>query len=204
MTIFLHRTIWVMAILVSLPTLAARNVELGCISGDCINGKGTLVEETERGLRTYRGDFVDGKFHGFGRMTYHDEGEHYKGRFRIGVKWGRGTLWDKDGNVYMGNWRNDRRNGMGVQAFKIENWQEDRYTETWIKENTENYYGEFKNDVFFGKGTYRWEDGTKYVGEWAANKKHGKGYFDHGTGYKGWRNYEFDERVYDERFEFTQ
>lgn len=183
---------------------AARKDELGCISGDCSVGQGTLVEETERGLRTYRGDFVDGKFHGFGRLTYNDEGETYKGRFRIGKKWGRGTLWDKKGNVYIGNWRNDRRNGMGMQAFHVEGWKEDTYTETWLRENTENYYGEFKNDVFFGKGTYRWEDGTKYVGEWAANKKHGRGYFDHGTGYKAWRNFEFDERVYDERFEFSQ
>ena len=45
---------------------AAKKDELGCISGDCINGNGTLVEETQRGLRTYRGDFVNGKFHGFG------------------------------------------------------------------------------------------------------------------------------------------
>lgn len=183
---------------------AANDVELGCISGDCTTGKGTLVEETERGLRTYRGDFVDGKFHGYGRLSFDDEGEFYKGRFMLGKKWGRGTLWDKEGNIYIGEWRNDRRNGTGMQAFKVKNLQEDRYTETWLKENTENYYGEFKNDVFYGQGTYRWDDGTLYVGPWAANKKHGKGYFDYGTGYKAWRNFEFDKRIYDERFEFSQ
>ncbi len=123
--------------------------ELGCITGDCVNGKGTLVEETERGIRTYRGDFIDGKFHGFGRLTYEDEREHYKGRFMSGKKWGRGTLWDRNGNIYMGEWRNDRRNGSGLQAFKVQGWKEDRYTENWLKENSENYYGQFKNDVFF-------------------------------------------------------
>ena len=182
---------------------AASRDEVGCITGDCANGKGTLVEETERGLRTYRGDFIDGKFHGFGRLTYEDEREHYKGRFMSGKKWGRGTLWDRNGNIYMGEWRNDRRNGSGLQAFKVQGWKEDRYTENWLKENSENYHGQFKNDVFYGEGTYRWEDGTKYVGQWAANKKHGKGYFDHGTGHKAWRNFEFDKRIFDERFEFS-
>jgi len=190
-------------VLLLAPLVQAASDELGCISGECETGKGTLVEETGRGLRTYRGDFVDGKFHGFGRLTYNDEGEHYKGRFMIGKKWGRGTLWDSDGNIYMGEWRNDRRNGTGLQAFNVEDWKEDRYTENWLKENTENYFGEFKNDVFYGEGTYRWEDGTLYVGHWAANKKHGKGYFDHGTGHKAWRNFEFDKRVFDERFEFS-
>ncbi len=181
--------------------VSSRPEELGCVSGDCVTGKGTLVEETERGLRSYRGDFLNGEFHGYGRLTYFDEGEYYKGRFLNGKKHGRGTLWDKEGNVYMGEWRNDRRNGMGVQAFKVADWSEDKYTETWLRENTENYYGEFQNDVFYGEGTYRWADGTKYVGSWAANKKHGRGYFDHGTGLKAWRTFEFDERVYDERFE---
>lgn len=185
-------------------TYAADDDELGCISGDCVNGRGTLVEETDRGLRTYRGDFVDGKFQGFGRLTYNDEGEHYKGRFLNGKKHGHGTLWDKEGNVYIGEWRNDRRYGHGIQAFHVEDWSEDKHGEDWLKRNTENYDGNFKNDVFFGQGTYRWEDGTKYVGEWAANKKNGRGYFDYGTGYKAWRTFEFDKRVYDERFEFNQ
>lgn len=194
-------TIYLLSLFLGSQVLAADKDELGCLSGDCITGKGTLVEETDRGLRTYRGDFLNGEFHGFGRLTYNDEGEHYKGRFRNGKKEGRGTLWDKEGNVYMGQWRNDRRNGMGVQAFRVADWSEDKYTEEWLRENTENYYGEFQNDVFFGEGTYRWEDGTKYVGNWVANKKHGRGYFDHGTGYKAWRTFEFDERIYDERFE---
>ena len=73
----------------------------------------------------------------------------------------------------------------------------------FIKKKIKHYSGEFKNDVFYGDGTYRWEDGTLYVGKWAANKKHGRGYFNHGTGHKAYRNFNFDERVYDERFEFS-
>jgi|TARA_B110000305_G_C19182714_1_gene512745 hypothetical protein len=191
-----------LGVYLSSAVLAAKDDELGCISGDCVDGNGTLVEETERGLRTYRGDFLNEKFFGFGRLTFNDEGEVYEGRFMNGKKHGRGTLWTKKGDVYMGNWRNDRRNGTGMQAFHVENFKEGRFTEDTLKKNTENYYGEFKNDVFFGEGTYRWEDGTQYVGKWAANKKHGRGYFDYGTGHKAWRTFEFDKRVYDERFQF--
>ena len=195
------RTTLLLALGLLAPVLSAKDIELGCVSGDCVNGSGTLVEETARGIRTYRGDFIDGVFNGYGRLSYDDEGETYKGRFVSGKKQGQGTLWDAKGNVYIGEWRNDRRNGRGVQAFHVEEWREGEHSVVWLEDNTENYSGEFKNDVFYGQGTYRWEDGTRYVGQWAANKKHGRGYFDHGTGYKGWRNYEFDKRIYDERFE---
>ena len=198
-----HRwNVLLLLFLLSTPVFSAKNEELGCISGNCETGKGSLVEETERGLRSYRGNFLNGKFHGFGRLTFDDEGENYKGRFRNGKKHGRGTLWNKKNDVYMGQWRNDRRNGHGIQAFHVEGFREDRYTEDSLKGISENYFGKFKNDVFYGEGTYRWEDGTVYVGTWAANKKHGRGYFDYGTGHKAWRTFEFDKRIYDERFEF--
>lgn len=172
--------------------------ERGCISGNCTTGMGTLVEETDEGLIRYRGEFLDGKYHGFGKLELIDQGITYKGRFKNGVKSGRGTQWDKENNVYMGQWENGKRNGMGLQAFNVEDWKEDKYTETWLKENTENYHGEFENNTFTGEGTYRWPDGVKYVGEWAASKKHGRGYFLYPSGVRSDRIFEFDERVYDE------
>lgn len=183
---------------VAAPLHAAVGDELGCISGDCQNGVGTLVEETAQGLRRYRGDFVDGKFHGFGKLELLDRKITYKGNFRNGLKWGRGTEWNAEGNVYIGQWSNDRRNGLGVQAFRVPDWKEDKYTENWLSRNTENFQGTFRNDNFDGEGTYRWPDGVSYTGGWAANKKHGRGYFLYPTGVRSDRIFEFDERVYDE------
>ena len=178
---------------------AAVGDELGCISGDCENGYGTLVEKGALGLTRYRGPFVDGKFHGFGELELIDKRIVYKGNFALGKRSGRGTEWDRNtNNVYIGQWRNDRRNGRGIQAFRVDNWNESRHTELWLSENTENYYGEFRNDNFDGQGTYRWEDGVKYIGGWAANKKHGRGYFLYASGNRQDRIYDFDERVYDE------
>lgn len=185
--------------------LAQPDYEPGCQRGDCMNGYGVLVEETDRGLTLYRGEFREGQYHGDGRLEFLDEGEVYDGDFFLGKKQGRGILWNRSANwnrinnvydVYIGNWRNDRRNGQGTQAFNVENWSDsNRHTESWLVDNTENYTGDFVNDVFSGQGTYRWADGTKYTGGWAANKKHGRGYFDFGTGIRSERIFEFDVQV---------
>src|SRR5690606_20725887 len=122
----------------------------------------------------------------------------YKGNFVAGKRSGHGTEWDRrNSNVYIGQWRNDRRNGQGIQAYRVPEWHEGRHGESWLKENTENYHGTFRNDSFDGQGTYRWEDGLKYIGGWAANKKHGRGYMLYLSGNRQDRIYEFDERVYD-------
>tara|TARA_R110000824_G_scaffold315042_1_gene501982 strand:- start:6309 stop:6968 length:660 start_codon:yes stop_codon:yes gene_type:complete len=184
--------------------MAANDVEIGCLRGDCISGYGILVEETERGLTHYRGEFREGQYHGNGRLEFLDGGEIYKGNWMLGKKQGRGTMinrsdsWsltNKVFDVYVGNWRNDRRNGQGTQAYAVKDWVEDRNTASWLVENTENYTGNFLNDIISGQGTYRWSDGTKYTGGWAANKKHGRGYFDFGTGLRSERIFEFDVQV---------
>ena len=46
---------------------------------------------------------------------------------------------------------------------------------TYIWENGDKYVGEWKNDKYHGQGTFTWENGDKYVGEWKNNKRHGKG-----------------------------
>lgn len=197
------RTAAALALLASLAMApgagAAIGDELGCISGDCENGQGTLVERGEQGLYRYRGPFVNGKYHGFGELELFDKGIVYKGGFQNGKRSGRGTEWDrKNGKVYIGQWRNDRRNGEGLQAFGLKDWDEKRFGEVWLRENTENYFGQFRNDNFDGQGTYRWPDGLKYVGGWAASKKHGRGYMLYPSGNRQDRIYEFDERVYDQ------
>lgn len=177
---------------------AAVGDELGCLAGDCVNGTGTLVEETDMGLVRYTGKFLDGRYHGFGKLELIDQKSTYKGSFVFGQKSGRGTQWDKENNVYIGNWKKNRRNGMGLQAYKVEQWEEDKYTENWLSQHTEHFQGTFLNDNFDGDGTYRWPDGVTYTGGWAANKKHGRGYFLYNTGVRSDRRFEFDERVYEE------
>ena len=39
-----------------------------CVRGDCENGSGILELKTEFGKGFYRGEFLDGEFHGKGRL----------------------------------------------------------------------------------------------------------------------------------------
>lgn len=40
---------------------------------------------------------------------------------------------------------------------------------------TQQYLGEWKDNLWHGKGTLEKADGTRYVGEWKAGKRHGVG-----------------------------
>ncbi len=193
-----------MPLFFSAAAYAADEDEIGCLRGNCISDYSILVVETERGLTRYRGEFRQGQYHGNGRLEYLGSGEIYKGNWVRGKKQGRGIMWSRSAfwsstnniyDIYIGNWRDDRRNGQGTQAFMILDWVEDRNSETWLINNTENYTGELLNDIFNGNGTYRWADGTKYTGGWAAGKKHGRGYYDFGTGIRSERIFEFDVQV---------
>ena len=64
-----------------------------------------------------------------------------------------------NGEIYEGEWVNDKRNGKGNQTLP----------------NGEVYEGEFKDDKRHGKGKCQQADGDLYEGQYANNKKHGKG-----------------------------
>jgi hypothetical protein len=167
------------------PTAIAE-ISRACIHGDCENGSGTLEIKTQFGTNTYVGNFKEAQYHGYGKLTElisFTQRAYYDGNWEMGVKNGRGTYWNGRGDLYMGQWRNDRRHGQGSYFFGIKDWSENKYSEFWLSENTENYVGDFVNDLYQGRGTYRWPDGQKYVGEFFANDKHGPGtfYYPRGT-----------------------
>ena len=92
------------------------------------------------------------------------EKEVYVGNWERGLRVGRGTHWNGKGNLYVGQWRDNKRNGLGSYFFNLPEWRENQHSEFWLKENTENYTGEFVNDHFQGQGTYRWANGHRYEG----------------------------------------
>ena len=170
-----------------------------CVRGDCENGRGTLELTTEWGKGSYVGEFLNGKFNGYGRLeipvTFLEE-EIYIGNWSNGIREGRGTHWNGQGNLYIGQWQNDKRHGHGSYFFKLTNWEENAHTEFWLQENTENYTGEFVNDHYQGTGTYRWPDGQKYQGEFFASEKHGPGTFYYTTGTARQQFWEYGKLLY--------
>lgn len=81
--------------------------KLGCISGDCYNGNGTLRAENINGkIVTYKGSFKNGEKHGKGKLIA-ETGTYYDGEFRNNKKHGKGILQGIDGTTYVGYWENE-------------------------------------------------------------------------------------------------
>jgi len=167
-----------------------------CLRGDCQNGDGTLELANPWGKGRYVGEFKDGEFHGYGRLelpiSFLDR-EIYVGNWREGDRSGRGTHWNGKGNLYIGQWADDKRNGQGSYFFNLPRWEENRHSEFWLKDNTENYTGQFVNDHYQGQGVYRWPDGQRYEGQFFASDKHGPGTFYYTTGTRREQYWEYGE-----------
>lgn len=173
------------ASLVQAQQTTATEISRTCVYGDCESGFGILEIRTDLGTDRYEGDFQDGRFHGFGRleqMISRSERAYYEGDWVAGVREGRGTYWDGRSRLYIGQWRDDLRHGRGAYFFGVSDWYPNKHTELWLRENTENYTGDFVDDLYQGQGIYRWPDGQRYEGRFYANEKHGPGTFFYPTG----------------------
>ena len=169
-----------------------------CVYGDCIDGRGRLELGTSFGKGFYSGHFREGVFHGKGRLEItisSTEKEIYVGNWDQGSRNGRGTHWNGNGKLYIGQWAYNKREGQGSYFINMPSWFENQNSEFWLRENTENYTGDFVNDSYHGQGTYRWPDGQKFVGGFFANKKHGKGIFYYATGTIRQQNWEYGKLI---------
>ena len=111
---------------------------------------------------------------GKGNKAYKD-GKLFEGEWKNNKREGKGSLKYENGNVYEGEWKNDKREGKGILKLA----------------NGNVYEGEWKNDKREGKGINKWIDGRVYEGEWKNDKREGKGIhkFPNGSTQKGqWKN----------------
>ncbi|MCI4649011.1 caspase family protein, partial [Phaeodactylibacter sp.] len=141
---------------------AGNEVQSGCVSGNCVNGKGRIVylDRSE-----YEGWFNKGKPNGRGVM-YRANGNRYVGEFKNGFYHGEGVLYRPNQPALDGQWMDgefighqtpiskgcisgDCRNGTGTYIFKNDN----------------KYTGTFKDGYPHGKGTIIYANGERYEGE---------------------------------------
>jgi hypothetical protein len=100
----------------------------------------------------------------------------YEGEW-VDDKWhGKGTLNLKSGDKYVGDFKNDMRNGHG------------KYT--WSENNPDlgkDYIGDFRDNNYHGYGTLQFKNGDKYQGQFIDGNKHGFGvyYYANGDRYEG-------------------
>jgi len=142
------------------------------------NGKGRL--EYEKECRWYEGDWIHGRWTGYGRLSNGD-GDFYEGGLKNDHKHGtgimkfadgrifegeyirgqmiQGKMTYQDGSVYGGSWVDGMRHGRGRCVFI----------------DGSEYEGEFREGNFHGHGKMTWNDGGWYVGDWCDGEMHGRG-----------------------------
>ena len=171
---------------------------------DIQNGQGTDIWANGD---KYVGEYKENKKHGQGTYNYANGGK-YVGEWKNSEKHGQGTYTYPNGSKEVGAWRNGVLNGYAITyyadgsinqegIFKDDKFlyaqnskypscpsdQTKRYHDcfgTYVFDSGNKYVGEFKDDERNGQGTFTWVDGEKYVGEWKENKKHGQGTYTYG------------------------
>ena len=103
------------------------------------------------------------RYHNCFGTYYYVSGAKYVGEWRDDKKNGQGTHTWPDGQKYVGEWKDDKKSGQGTYTFP----------------DGQNYVGEWKDDKQNGHGTYTYPDGDRYVGEWKDDKKSGFGVYFH-------------------------
>jgi hypothetical protein len=86
----------------------------------------------------------------------------YRGQFKAGRKHGKGVKVWPNGDIYVGDFVEDRREGSGTYTFGRGPWEGERYE------------GSFLNERRHGTGTYRYRTGDVYTGPWANDVPTGR------------------------------
>jgi hypothetical protein len=126
------------------------------VQGDW-SGFGKLTD-TSAGIE-YEGGFFDNHKHGLGLVKYPD-GRVYDASFQLGKMNGKGHLTWSDRSTYWGHWNGDGiPHGRGKKEFS----------------DGRVYDGEFENGVIQGHGRMTWPDGSWHLGEWMDGESNGLG-----------------------------
>ena len=115
---------------------------------------------------TYEGEYnADLKKEGRGIFRF-TNGDIYEGEFKNDKFEGKGLFRFVNGSTYQGDFKDDKREGRGIFRFA----------------NGDVYQGEFKDGKREGKGIYKFVNGSVYDGEYKADKREGKGVFKYSNG----------------------
>lgn len=127
--------------------------------------------------RRYEGAIQNGKLHGKGKMLDADGNVIYEGDYQNGSPDGYGILYYKDSR-YEGEFVNGKRNGQGTVIYPEGSWtgtfQDDcKHTGNGLiffyddngNRTGKFYNGAWENGCGHGRGVLRFEDGTRFDGE---------------------------------------
>lgn len=139
----------------------------------------------------YEGEIYNNLFHGNGKMKYSDD-TIFEGEFVNGKRGNKGKIIFKDGCIYEGNLKDEIPNGIGQLI-----WQKKiKYNGNFVNGKIEgkgeikneisgsSYKGQFKNNLYHGRGFYSFNSGSTYFGEYYLGKKDGEGEYKKNNGIK--------------------
>ena len=152
---------------------------VGEVHGQSFNGKGKMFWKSTG--NTYEGDWVYDYRTGKGRFTWAD-GTYHEGDFVRGKYEGYGIHIYTDGGKYEGQFHDDKRNGKGKMTWPngdtyvgdwVENFRTGKGRYVWA--NGAYYEGDFARGKFHGNGKRWYIDNHTYIGEFKNDVRHGKG-----------------------------
>jgi hypothetical protein len=77
----------------------------GCVSGDCSNGNGIFIHETQG---SYKGSWINGRRHGYGIQYYPNGQKMFIGDYNQGKRQGKGIFFFRNGERFEGKFYNDK------------------------------------------------------------------------------------------------
>ena len=131
-------------------------------AGETVQPQAIQIAEEAGGMTAYRGEYQDGKRHGFGAAYYKDGALSYAGFWKEGKKDGLGVSFrDGDHALHIARWENGKPGGF-VSLFD--------------SQGSLRYSGRFENGKKQGAGvTVNPADGTLFVGKWQDGEATGVG-----------------------------
>lgn len=131
-------------------------------AGETVQPQAIQIAGEAGGMTAYRGEYQDGKRHGFGAAYYKDGALSYAGFWKEGKKDGLGVSFrDGDHALHIARWENGKPGGF-VSLFD--------------SQGNLRYSGRFENGKKQGAGvTVNPADGTLFVGKWQDGEATGVG-----------------------------
>lgn len=155
-----------------------RHFKCRIIKAGELNGSGLVEDDTF----SYKGEFVQGKLHGYGSWRSKAKGTTFQGFFKHDKFHGFGILANSNGAFY-GEFVNGVRSGYGVEDDSISGskfigmWQDGKRHGAGILITMDGSYfeGIFANNNLSGDGLGIFPNGSYYIGEVTVDGPNGNG-----------------------------